>query len=103
MGNESKTTGDGRYLLPDGFDAVSNLGCALSFASSTAFKSSDYTSQLEVSVKATAKYLPAAFEGSSDYKNFYQRTTSSKQRQVSSVARCAAYTAFVNAHKRAAF
>lgn len=89
----SSTTGDGRYLIPDGFDLQVDSGCALDFTSLSTFKTSDYKSNLKVDVQASGEIYGASFSASTDYQKFAELTSSSKQRMVSSTAHCTVYKA----------
>lgn len=94
----TKTTGDGRYSIPDHTNIKKNVGCAVSFNSDATFKQSEYEDSLASSVSSDFKgYGIAAFSASADYKKFAKRTSSEKLRMVSSIAECTVYTGSVDA------
>jgi len=94
------TTADGRYLIPDGFDLQVDFGCALDFTSFSTSKASEYTSDLKVDVVGSGSYDGVSFSASVDYQGFAKRTSSSKQRMVSSTAECAVYKAGLQTYSK---
>jgi hypothetical protein len=88
------TTGDKKYALPDGFEAIRDYGCALDFSSHVYYSSSTFKQDLDKEV-TTGFHIPflARFQSSHDWNDFHSRTLSENQRMVTSAAECVVYKA----------
>lgn len=94
--NESKTTTDGAYLIPDGTTVNSVESCSFSFSSSSIASTQSYTDSLKVHVDADFKYLGGSFSSSADYQEVAKGTSSGESVYVSSYAQCATYGASID-------
>jgi hypothetical protein len=94
-------TGDQRYMVPDGVNAIRDFGCALDFHSTETSKSTTYIKTLhrDVTVGFRIPFI-ASFRASHDYSKFLMSTTSTKKRMVSSSAKCLVYDADVSTYQK---
>jgi len=96
-----RLTGDQKYSIPDGINAIRDYGCALDFESSETSQSTTYIKTLKKDVTFGFR-IPfiASFKSSHDYSEFHMRVASSKERMVSSSAECVVYDADVNTYQK---
>jgi hypothetical protein len=100
---EGRTTEDGRYFVPDGFDVLPNSGCKIDFAAESEYKVSDYKKSLETKASFHAGLFGASFSASSDYKSFHEETHSSKRRAITSAAQCTQFTVTRRTYEKPTF
>lgn len=94
----TKSTGDGRYIIPDLLDVVSEKGCSLSFSSKDATSASEYNAMMRDSLSVGASlsvgpFFSSSFRASGESQGTEKILFSGTHTAVKSEARCSAFGA----------
>jgi N-acetylneuraminic acid mutarotase len=90
-----RTTADGRFLMPDGFNLNREVACNLCSEASETFDSQSYQESLSVDVDIDTSFsawaAEVAFSASVDYNSVKKNSGSSKSVYYSTVSACSIY------------